>query len=95
MTSIFAIFHTKLILRRDGCGTAVQCCVARLKMPGRDRMRGVIAMRAWLSRLRCSSGATAIEYAMVAALISVAAFVAIGSIGGTVSGFFQKIASNL
>ena len=66
-----------------------------MKMPERDRVPGVIAMQAWLSLSRCKSGATAIEYAMVAALISVAAFVVIGTIGSSVSGFFQSVASKL
>ena len=52
-------------------------------------------MHAWLSLSKCKSGATAIEYAMVAALISVAAFVVMGTIGGSVRGFFQSVASNL
>ena len=41
------------------------------------------------------SGATAIEYAMIAGLISVAAFAIIGSIGTSVSGMFQKIAGGM
>jgi Flp pilus assembly pilin Flp len=52
-------------------------------------------MPKWLSLSMCQSGATAIEYAMVAALISVAAFVVFGTIGGSVTGFFQSVASNL
>ena len=36
-------------------------------------------------------GATAIEYAAIAGLISIAAIVVIGLIGGEVVGFFQSI----
>jgi Flp pilus assembly pilin Flp len=40
------------------------------------------------------SGATAIEYAMVAFFISIAAFSVIFSTGGSVSGLFQSIANS-
>ena len=69
--------------------------VGLMKMPERDRAPGVIVMKARLSLWSCKSGATTIEYAMVAALISVAAFVVLGTIGSSVSGFFQSVASKL
>ena len=47
------------------------------------------------SLARARSGATAVEYAMVALFISLAVVVVIGTIGGSVNGFFQDIASNL
>ena len=39
-------------------------------------------------------GATAIEYAMIAVLVSIAAFTAITTIGTDVSGLFSQIASS-
>ena len=41
--------------------------------------------------LRSGSGATAIEYAMIASLISVLIVVAVTTIGTTLSGFFQSL----
>lgn len=41
--------------------------------------------------LRSQSGATSIEYAAIASLISVAAYWAISSIGSTVVGFFEAV----
>ena len=45
--------------------------------------------------LRQSSGATSIEYAMVAILISVAIFVGAMSIGTNLSGIFGSVGSSL
>jgi len=39
-------------------------------------------------------GATAIEYAMIALFVSIAAFSAIATIGSDVSGLFQTIANS-
>lgn len=41
---------------------------------------------------RC--GATAVEYAMVALFVSIAAFAALGTIGSAVSDMFSRIASS-
>jgi Flp pilus assembly pilin Flp len=50
-------------------------------------------MRAILATLRHDhSAATAIEYALVVFLISVAGFITYSSIGGGVTGFFQSAA---
>jgi pilus assembly protein Flp/PilA len=38
-------------------------------------------------------GATAIEYAFVASLVSIAAFVAFGTIGTSLSGIFNNVAA--
>ncbi|MBV8888600.1 MAG: Flp family type IVb pilin [Alphaproteobacteria bacterium] len=52
-------------------------------------------MRAALLRLlRRESGATAIEYALVAILISVAAFGVTQQIGTSVTGFFAQVANS-
>jgi Flp pilus assembly pilin Flp len=51
-------------------------------------------MRAILSTLwRDRSAATAIEYAMVAFLVSIAGFVTYSSIGTGVTGLFQSVAN--
>ena len=45
--------------------------------------------------LRDEDGATAIEYAMVASLVSVVAFFSISSIGNSVSAHFESVANAL
>ena len=51
-------------------------------------------MRAILSKLRRdASAATAVEYALVAFLVSIAGFVTYVNIGGAVSGLFQDVAN--
>jgi pilus assembly protein Flp/PilA len=53
-------------------------------------------MTAILSKLlRNESGATAIEYAVVASLVSVVAVFFISSIGNTVSAHFESVANAL
>jgi len=44
---------------------------------------------------RDAGGATAIEYALIASVISIVIFTAVASIGGTVAGFFAAIAPYL
>jgi pilus assembly protein Flp/PilA len=48
-----------------------------------------------LAFLRDESGATAIEYAMIAAGISVAIVAAVGAIGGKLTGTFSSVSSQL
>jgi Flp pilus assembly pilin Flp len=50
-------------------------------------------MRSLLESLRAERGATAIEYAMVALLISIAAFSVIVQVGTSVSSAFVSIAN--
>jgi pilus assembly protein Flp/PilA len=45
--------------------------------------------------LRNESGATAIEYAMIASLVSIAAVFLISSIGNSVSAHFESVANAL
>jgi Flp pilus assembly pilin Flp len=53
-------------------------------------------MRATFPRfLHCVRGTTAIEYAMVAALIAVVLVVAVGALGGTLKGTIHKIEAAL
>ncbi len=45
--------------------------------------------------LKDESGATAIEYGLLAALISIAAIVAMSAVGTSLSGTFSDVASSL
>ncbi len=45
--------------------------------------------------LRDESGATAIEYGLIAALVSIAAIAAMGALGNSLSGMFNTVASEL
>ena len=45
--------------------------------------------------VRDDSGATAIEYGLIAALVSVAAIVALQALGGSLSTIFGVVSSNL
>jgi pilus assembly protein Flp/PilA len=47
------------------------------------------------SFLKNESGATAIEYGLIAALIAVAAIVAMGTIGNNLNTTFTNVANNL
>ncbi len=42
---------------------------------------------------RDTDGATAIEYAMIASIISIVIFAAVSSIGSTLTGFFNSLAA--
>ena len=55
-------------------------------------MRRVMSI---LSRLKDESGATAIEYALITALISMAILTAASSIGGALNSTFNSVASAL
>ena len=53
-------------------------------------------MRRFTDRfLRDDSGATAIEYGLIAALIAVAGITAMGAVGNGVSNTFNKVSKNL
>ncbi len=45
--------------------------------------------------LQDESGATAIEYGLIAALIAVACIVALTSVGGSLKGLFEKVDGEL
>lgn len=54
------------------------------------------AMRTLILRvLKDESGATAIEYGLIAALISIAAVAAMGNVGNNLKVIFNSVASNL
>ena len=48
-----------------------------------------------LRALKDESGATAIEYGLIAALISIAAIAAMGNVGNNLKTIFNTVASNL
>lgn len=52
-------------------------------------------MKKFVSLLKDESGATAIEYGLIAALIAVAIIAAISLLGGQLSNTFNKVAGNL
>ncbi|MGX1746262.1 MULTISPECIES: Flp family type IVb pilin [unclassified Brevundimonas] len=53
-------------------------------------------MRNFISRFaKDESGATAIEYGLIAALIAVAIIVAVGSLGGKLKGTFEDIEAKM
>jgi pilus assembly protein Flp/PilA len=52
-------------------------------------------MKTILRLLKDDAGATAIEYGLIAALISVAAIAAMGNVGNNLQSIFNTVASNL
>ena len=49
----------------------------------------------WKSLLKDESGATAIEYGLIAALVSVAAIGALSAMGTSLTGIFDKVSGQL
>ena len=52
-------------------------------------------MHVFKALLRDESGATAIEYGLIAALISIAGVIALGTVGTNLTALFTSIASSL
>ena len=52
-------------------------------------------MRRLMRRLRCERGATAIEYALVASLISIAAIAAMNGLGGKIGTMYNNVSTKL
>lgn len=52
-------------------------------------------MRKLIAVMKDESGATAIEYGLIAALISIAAIAAMTSVGSSLSNTFSKVSSSL
>jgi pilus assembly protein Flp/PilA len=52
-------------------------------------------MRSFVKLLKDESGATAIEYGLIAALVSVAAITALTSMGTSLKGIFNLVATEL
>jgi pilus assembly protein Flp/PilA len=61
----------------------------------RSRRIGVPVKALFISFLRNESGATAIEYGLIAGLISVVVITAVKTVGTKMSTDFSKVASNL
>ena len=52
-------------------------------------------MKTMIRLFKSEDGATAIEYALIAALVAIVAIVAMGSVGTQVNSAFSKVASSL
>lgn len=52
-------------------------------------------MKTIIRLLKSEDGASAIEYALIAALVSIVAIVAMGSVGNSVSDSFSNVSSSL
>lgn len=52
-------------------------------------------MRALMRLLRCEEGANAIEYALVASLIAIAAYAAFQNLGNKINTMYQNISNQL
>ena len=52
-------------------------------------------MRALMRRLRCEEGANAIEYALVASIIAIAAYAAFENLGNKINTMYQNVSNNL
>ncbi len=61
----------------------------------RDVLIGLGTMGRYLALPRNDSGATAIEYALIAALVSVAAIVLLQLLGVSLSGLFDMVSTEL
>ena len=52
-------------------------------------------MKTMIRLFKSEDGATAIEYALIAALVSIVAIVAMGSVGNSVNDSFSNVSSTL
>ena len=52
-------------------------------------------MRRLASLLRCERGANAIEYALVASIIAIAAYAAFENLGNKINTMYQNVSNNL
>lgn len=52
-------------------------------------------MRALMRLLRCEEGANAIEYALVASLIAIAAYAAFQNLGNKINTMYQNVGNHL
>jgi pilus assembly protein Flp/PilA len=59
------------------------------------KVKGVLTMTNMIRFLKDEDGATAIEYGLIAALISVAAITAMGALGSALTNLFNNVATNL
>ena len=90
-------YHFGSTLRGNHVKTARICTSYILIKVGRDKIdllivqKGEEAVTTFKKFLRKESGATAIEYALIAAGIAMAIVVILGTLGGTLSGAYQKV----
>jgi pilus assembly protein Flp/PilA len=61
-----------------------------ISQPRRTHLRTLLT-----NLIKDESGVTAIEYALIAALVAVAAIVAMTTLGGSISGTFTKVANSM
>ena len=59
----------------------------------RERVNQEWRMNALIRIIRCQRGANAIEYALVASLIAIAALVAMGNLGNHIDSMFNNVSS--
>ena len=52
-------------------------------------------MRALMRLLRCEEGANAIEYALVASIIAIAAYAAFENLGNKINTMYQNVSNSL
>ena len=62
---------------------------------GIDAVNQGVVMRGLVQLLRNESGASAIEYALVASLIAVAAYAAFANLGSRVGTMFNNVSNNM
>jgi pilus assembly protein Flp/PilA len=62
---------------------------------GMNTVNQGVVMRSLAQLLRNESGASAIEYALVASLIAVAAYAAIANLGARVDTMFNNVSNNM
>jgi pilus assembly protein Flp/PilA len=74
-------------MEEEKCATPPIAALARLTKEW--------AMRGLTEILRCERGATAIEYALVAALISIAALAAMQGLGNKINTMYNNVSNHL
>ena len=55
----------------------------------------IVMSKSWIAFTRDESGATAIEYGLIAALVSVSAIAALTSMGGSLNTMFTTVSTTL
>jgi pilus assembly protein Flp/PilA len=65
----------------------------RTRLQARERVNQEWRMSALMRIIQCQKGANAIEYALVASLIAIAAIVAMGNLGSKIDTMFNNVSS--
>ena len=63
--------------------------------PGAEKLTKEWGMQRLMKVCRCDQGATAIEYALVASLISIAAIVGMNNLGNKIDVMFNNVSNHL